>query len=369
MDLERKEMAQLTKNWLFVHASIIALICGFLLWCQVQLLQFVISFILIALLDLLYLSSVIIKNMRPLQQSFSMNGKRVIVTGANSGIGFDIAKQLILSGAETLVLVARNQIRLDECKNILESMKLHDNQKIFCLSLDLADNPKLVTEKITETCLLMNGIDVLINCAGYSIPGEFENLSIDSFQKMNNTNYIGSVIVTHAVVPLMIKQHFGQVVFFSSVGGQIGVYGFSAYSPSKFAVRGLAEVLYSELIPYGIGVSLVFPPDTATPGFDNENKSKPNLTREISGQVQAWTSEDVAKVVMVGIQKRKFMIGCGSDGYFLNALTCGAAPPSSTLEFWLQCILMPFLRVYMLFVQNHFFNIITNEINHKNKVK
>uniref|UniRef100_T2MDI7 3-dehydrosphinganine reductase n=1 Tax=Hydra vulgaris TaxID=6087 RepID=T2MDI7_HYDVU len=361
-------MVQLTSSWLIVHAFIIAMVFGLLLWFQLQILHFALLFSLTVLLDLIYLSSVIINNIRPTQQCFRINGKKVLVTGANSGIGFDISKKLVLSGAEYVVLVARNQHRLNECKNILESMKVDVNQKILCLSLDLADDPVLVIQKITDICSLMNGIDVLINCAGYSIPGEFENLKIEAFYTMNNTNYIGSVVVTQAVVPFMKKQQFGQIVFFSSVAGQIGVYGFSAYSPSKYALRGLAEVLYSELKPFGIGVSLVFPPDTDTPGFQNENKSKPKLTQEISGNVQAWSSEDVSKVVMQGIEKRKFMIGCGSDGFFLNALTCGAAPPSSTLEFWMQCILMPFLRVYILFVQNSFFNLISNEIDDKKKV-
>lgn len=88
----------------------------------------------------------------------------------------------------------------------------------------------------------------------------------------------------------------GRVVFVSSQAGQIGVFGFSAYSPSKFALTGLAQVLRMELKPHGIFVSVAYPPDTNTPGFEEENKSKPEETRLISETAGLFEPEQVKAV-------------------------------------------------------------------------
>jgi 3-dehydrosphinganine reductase len=87
-------------------------------------------------------------------------------------------------------------------------------------------------------------------------------------------NYIGAVYCTKAVVDSMKNRHFGRIVFVSSQAGQLGVFGYTAYSASKFALRGLAESLQMELKPYNIYVTLSYPPDTDTPGLKEENLHK-----------------------------------------------------------------------------------------------
>jgi 3-dehydrosphinganine reductase len=91
---------------------------------------------------------------------------------------------------------------------------------------------------------------------------------------MMRVNYMGSVYCTKAVIDSMKSRRFGRIVFVSSQAGQLGVFGYSAYSSSKFALRGFAEVLQMELKPYNILVTLSFPPDTDTPGLATENLSK-----------------------------------------------------------------------------------------------
>ena len=85
----------------------------------------------------------------------------------------------------------------------------------------------------------------------------------------------------------------GRIVFVSSQAGQVGIFGFSAYSPSKFAVVGLAQVLRMELQAHGIFVSVAYPPDTDTPGFEEENKCKPEETKLISETAGLFQPEQV----------------------------------------------------------------------------
>lgn len=89
-------------------------------------------------------------------------------------------------------------------------------------------------------------------------------------------NYIGGVYCTRAVVKSMKERKFGRILFVSSQAGQIGIFGYSGYSASKFALRGFVEALQMELKPFNIFVTLSFPPDTDTPGFKEENLTKVN---------------------------------------------------------------------------------------------
>lgn len=73
----------------------------------------------------------------------------------------------------------------------------------------------------------------------------------------------------------MKERKQGHIAFVSSAAGQCAIWGYSAYSPSKFALRGFAEALHMELLPYKIGVSILFPPNTNTEGFQEELKEMP----------------------------------------------------------------------------------------------
>lgn len=168
-------------------------------------------------------------------------------------------------------------------------------------------------------------------------------------QAMINTNYLASVFTSHAVVKKMKQRRKGHLVFVSSIGGQFGIFGFTAYSPSKFAVRGFAETLFMEVKPYNIAVSVAFPPDTDTPGFENENKNKPEETHLISSSGGLFTPEQVASNIVIGIKDRRFIISCGFDGYVVSTLTAGLAPISSLMELLTQVILMGPLRFVLAF--------------------
>lgn len=115
------------------------------------------------------------------------------------------------------------------------------------------------------------------------------------------TNYFGSLYCIKAALPAM--QANSHIVLVSSGAGLIGIYGYSAYSPSKFAVRGLAESLRGEL-KVGVGISIIYPPDTDTPQLAEENKTKPPATKLITATAKVWSAEAVAKEIVKGIEKK-----------------------------------------------------------------
>ncbi len=114
-----------------------------------------------------------------------------------------------------------------------------------------------------------------------------------------------------------MKEKGGIIVNVSSIAGFIGVFGYSAYGVSKYGIIGISEVLYSELKRYNIHVSVLCPPDTDTPQFAEEEKTKPPETKAIAGTAKLMTPEAVAKSLIKGIERKKFMIIPGFSGKFI----------------------------------------------------
>jgi 3-dehydrosphinganine reductase len=152
----------------------------------------------------------------------------------------------------------------------------------------------------------------------------------------------------------MKKRGSGRIVLVSSQAGQTGVFGFSAYSASKFALVGFAQALRMELKPYGVNVSVAYPPDTDTPGYEIENRIKPEETRIISETSGLFQSEDVASGIISGIRSGDFSIYCGLDGWMLANLCAGMSPASSILEGLTQVVIAGPLRLIAMVYTAHF---------------
>jgi 3-dehydrosphinganine reductase len=220
-------------------------------------------------------------------------GKHVIITGGSSGIGLATARLLAARGAR-LSLLARGADRLKAAADELGA---------GFRALDVADAAAVATA-MEE----LGPCDVLIHCAGIARPGRFLELSDDVFREMMEVDYFGTVHVVRAVVPSMVARGTGSVVAVSSATALLGIYGYSAYGPAKFAVRGLMESLRAELRPHGIHVGVVFPPDVDTPQLAEENRWKPAETFAISGTVKPLPASVVARAIVAGIEKRRFLI-------------------------------------------------------------
>lgn len=233
-------------------------------------------------------------------------GQTAIVCGGSKGIGLSTAAEIVRRGG-SVGLVARGNGSLEKAAELLRVLAKDSGQFVDLISADTADRddigPKL------EAFIRKRGVpDYLINAVGYARPDYVSNLGLENYQRQMDVNYYGQLIPTLVVLPHLVEARRGHIAFVSSVMGYMGIIGFAAYAPSKFALVGLAEVLRHELRPLGLRVSVLYPPDTDTPGLELENRTKPLETSEISRRGGLAQSDDVARQFVNGVQRGKFHI-------------------------------------------------------------
>jgi 3-dehydrosphinganine reductase len=114
-------------------------------------------------------------------------------------------------------------------------------------------------------------------------------------------NYFGAVHVSKAVLPGMLTRGSGHIVNIGSIASYVGVFGYTAYGASKFALRGFSDALRAEMKPHGILVSIVYPPDTDTPQLTYENRYKPPELKELLPELGVISPDQVAARVIKGI--------------------------------------------------------------------
>lgn len=217
----------------------------------------------------------------------------VLVTGGSSGIGLATARLAIDRGAR-VSLIARGPDLLDDAAGSLRAA----GGQVAVAATDVSDAAQ-VEVAVSALTDALGPVDIAICSAGQARPGYFQELDVELFHTMMDVNYFGTVNIARAVVPTMIERRAGSLV---------GVFGYTAYAPTKFAVRGFLESLRAELLPYGIHVGCSFPPDTDTPQLADENRFKPKETHAISGTIKPLSAERVAKNIVEGIEKERFAI-------------------------------------------------------------
>jgi len=185
--------------------------------------------------------------------AFNLNGAVVLLTGAASGIGAELAVQLAKQGAH-LALVDRNEAGLEAAAARARIL----GTTVTTHVLDISDAAAVAA--LPETVHAAHGhMSMLINNAGVALVGTFEQTSIADFEWVMNINFWGAVRLTTACLPVLRRETTAHIVFVSSVFGLIGPPGQTAYAASKFALRGFGESLRHELAGTPIGVSLVYP--------------------------------------------------------------------------------------------------------------
>jgi len=246
-------------------------------------------------------------------------GKKVVITGGSSGIGKASAMLFAKDGADVCI-VARNTEKLVDATKELASCAQSPHQKALYFELDISDRAKVFSagKIIVEK---LGGIDILVNCAGITWPGYLHTIPDKVWDDIMNIDYMGTVNMVRAFIPFFMEQKHGHIANVSSVCGYMGVFGYGAYCPPKFAVTGFSECLRQDLLKYNISVSVIFPPDTNTPQLLEENKIKPMETKVLAGNVKILSPEKVARAFLDGIEKRKFIIVPGLMNkitYFLS---------------------------------------------------
>ena len=296
---------------------------------------------------------------------YSLSGRHVVVTGGSSGIGECVAALMLAKGA-SVTLVARRKAALEEAalrlargagdgcfrKRAADATRGHediDEGRLGVCAVDVTDYPRL--RRAIEAAEMRRGkVSVLICSAGMSKPGCFSSAlmtaaegkavtgaralatraekDIDVIRQHMRVNWEGSVNAVHACMDSIAVSGSGRVVLISSQAGQVGLYGYTGYSSSKFALRGFAEALQMEMMPYNCRVCVAYPPDTDTPQLAEENKTKPEELKAISGSPDTFRPARVAAAIVRGTERGDFCIPIGFDGWMLGILTTGMSPAS-----------------------------------------
>lgn len=276
----------------------------------------------------------------------NLSNKHVIITGGSSGIGKAAAVDVIKRGAN-VTLVARDPERLEMARReVLRHAVSPDKQKVLCVPLDISENYDHVEKTILSTEDELGPVFLLINCAGSAVCGRLEDTSIEDIKNQVNLNLFGTLFTTRALIPRMKSRRKGYIVLVGSQASLLGIYGYGVYSSTKFALRGLAEVLRMECEPYNISVTIALPPDTDTPGFAIEERNKPRETKLISQAAGLFQPEMVAAQLVKDALEGKFFSTVGFESFMLKTLCCGMSPVSSIMDFVYQVLLMaPFRAI------------------------
>lgn len=298
----------------------------------------------------------------------SIAGKHVVISGGSSGIGKSLAECCIKEGA-VVTIIARNEERLKQTCDELENATT--GAKVSYVAVDLSSDYETVRKAIAREIVQTGDVDILVNCAGTAVARTFEDTTEDDFRNMMESNYFSSVNLTKACLPSIKKQASSTkdctILFTSSVAGLFGLFGYTAYSPSKFALVGLAQSLRMELSHLGINVMTAFPPDTDTPGFAEENKGKPEETRLISESGGLIQPTRVAKQMLHDILINRVVSSVGQEGMFLTTASSGLWPISSASKLISEVLLLGPIRLIFSVLMFRFYKIVSK--CHKNKTK
>jgi len=225
-----------------------------------------------------------------------MKNKVVIITGASSGIGAELVRQLGRMGAK-LVLAARDEQRMYALAQTYPGT--------LVVPTDVTD-PVACKRLVDRTIEHFGRIDALVNNAGISMWAKFEDITdLTLFERIMRVNYLGSVYCTHYALP-HLKTSKGLIVAVSSVTGKTGVPTRTAYAASKHAMQGFFDSLRIELMETGVDVCVVSPGFVQTEvreralGGDGQPLEKSHLTEQ-----EVMPVEDCVKIIVRAMQRRK----------------------------------------------------------------
>jgi 3-dehydrosphinganine reductase len=232
-----------------------------------------------------------------------------LITGGSSGIGKALACRLASAGYDISLIARRGDVLAEAAAEIRRHRK-RDDQRVASYSADVAD--RLAAEDAVKAAVAEFGApDMVLTSAGISEPGNFAELPADNFERAMAVNYLGTLHVIRAALVFMRHRKRGKVVLISSGAALMGIFGYASYGASKFAVRGLAEILRAELRFDNIGVSVAYPPDTETPMLEAERKTMPPETRLICGLAKTWSADAVANFILEAVSRNRFAITPG----------------------------------------------------------
>jgi len=235
-------------------------------------------------------------------------GKRIVLTGASSGIGRALAEQLSLAGA-SLVLASRSSDKLDDLARSLSNV----TAKAFAVPTDLtvaAQRERLIGASVEQ----LGGIDILINDAGIASWGHFANSDEAVIRSVMEVNFFAPVELIRLAIPHLVNGNEPVIVNVSSMCGRRAMPAWPEYSASKFALCGISEALRGEMARFDIDVVLVVPGLTKTNLRDNMARREGKANIDFAA---GMPPEAVAAKIVKAITKGKREVVIGSDARWM----------------------------------------------------
>ncbi|KAI5059193.1 hypothetical protein GOP47_0025512 [Adiantum capillus-veneris] len=288
-----------------------------------------------------------------------LKGKHVVITGGSSGIGLAIAQRCAAEGA-FLTLISRSSSKLAAARHHIASSLSCNPDRIQTKIADTSNATTIISA--IEESFEWKPIDVLICNAGLAMAGMMGDVKEKDLDLVTKTNFLGCVYPIHAAIPLMKQrslQNPSSIVIMSSLAGLVPLYGINVYSPTKYALKGLAELLLLELLPWNIRVNLVCPSFTKTNLLEEEYFGGNEIIRTIGRKLYSYnhkaleSSDDVAMKTIEGVKTGEFLIFTNAQGASLGPLTRGLIPSESVGTFIIELLLMvPYRFVSLLWFLN-----------------
>ncbi len=232
-----------------------------------------------------------------------LENKNILVTGGSLGIGKETAKALVEKGANVLI-TGRSQDRL------IKSQQYTNAKNI--ISFDISNIADISVNAKNCIDILDNRVDVLINNAGTGVRRDLDNLNIDDFLAVYNTNVFGLSLLTKEIITLMKERKGGSIINIGSTASLKGYKGGSIYASSKFAVRALTQCWQAELRPFNIKVTQVNPSEVTTAFANKERIERSEIHNKL-------TSKEIAHAIVSSLEM--------DDRGFINELNVWATNP------------------------------------------
>ncbi|TBX72959.1 SDR family oxidoreductase [Rhizobium laguerreae] len=192
--------------------------------------------------------------------------KTWFITGASSGLGLEMTRQLLAKGHKVVATTRRS--------DALAQLTQDYRERLDVVRLDLVESES-ITSAVGSAFQRDGRIDVVVSNAGYGLFGAAEELTNGEIDRQIATNLTGSIHLIRAALPLLRKQGGGRIVQVSSEGGQIAYPGFSLYHATKWGIEGFVESLAQEVGPFGIDFIIAEPGPTGTNFGANLVRAKP----------------------------------------------------------------------------------------------
>lgn len=240
--------------------------------------------------------------------------KSIVVTGGGNGVGRQIVLALLSKGA-SVIAVDINQAALDE------TVKLSgNNRRLYTHVVDIS-NREQVQEFAKEAALKYKHLDGLINCAGIIQPFiNLNELELDKIDRVMNVNFYGTLYMTKAFLPYLMKRPEAHLVNVSSMGGFLPVPGQSIYGASKAAVKVMTEALHSELKKTNVKVTVIVPGGVATDIKINSDIKGSKPAAEDERAKNMLSPEQAAKLIVDAMENDRFRVFIGKDCKVMNLL-------------------------------------------------